>query len=120
MGAMKQAFKKAVTESGKVWADLRFGISNAPWNGSPSAYPNANAYCAACLVDTNASGATKVEGNCHLPVRDSAGNVNRNGVHAAAGRLGQTSLSPADMASAKAKLRGLYTQLGEPAPDSLK
>ncbi len=54
-----------------------------------------------------------------VPVRLPDGTLSRAGVHAAAQRLSSVDCSADQRASAADKLRGLYHQLGEQAPDTL-
>jgi len=92
-----------------------------PWDGSASRWPNAGAYCDACLINENTgprSGWTKDK--CHLPVKEPDGRVNLRALAAAAARLNQTKASPASLAAAKAKLRRLYAQNHMTLPESLK
>jgi hypothetical protein len=99
-------------------------ISDKPWNGSPSNYTSAEAYCKACLIDENPSGQRKVKGNCSLPVYDPSGALNRNAVHAAAAALvgarGGVQAKPSSKRAAARKLISLYRQLKEQAPDALR
>lgn len=99
-------------------------IVNKPWDGDAARYPDADSYCAACLVDDNPSGKDKVKNLCHLPVKEPNGDINSNGVHAAAASLaggrGGTDLSPADKKKAAKALVRLYGQMNQPAPPSIK
>jgi hypothetical protein len=54
-----------------------------------------------------------------LPIKEPGGALNRNGVHAAAGRFNQTQAPSSAKASAKTCLRGAYGQIGEDPPDVL-
>jgi hypothetical protein len=98
-------------------------VSNAPWDGSASRFDSTEAYCSACLIDENDS-TPKVQAKCHLPVKEPGGTLNRNGVHAAAAALagarGGVGASSASKKSAARKLRGYYSQLGDPVPPSIK
>lgn len=97
-------------------------VSDKPWGTfSESDYPTAEDYCRAALVDMNPGGQRKVKAMCHLPVREpNGGPLNRNGVHAAAGRLNQTQIPPAMRAAAARKLISLYREIGETPPESLR
>lgn len=100
-------------------------VSNEPWsNFSESDYADAAAYCRACLIDENAPGKPKTKDACKLPVYEPDGDLNRNGVHAAAavlagGRGGVQASSAAKSAAARKLLR-LYGQCGDVPPDSLR
>jgi hypothetical protein len=95
-------------------------ITRASWDGSPSRWPDAASYCKACLI-TRATGSEPLtKADCSLPVYEPNGDLNANGVHAAAGRLMQTDATPAQKKQAARKLRGLYGQLKEPVPASIK
>lgn len=92
-------------------------ISEAPWDGSASNYKDADAYCAASLIDENASGEEKTKDKCSFPIKTSDGALSRAGVHAAAARLNQSGASPANKKAAARKLLGYYSELKEQAPD---
>jgi hypothetical protein len=96
-------------------------ITNKPWDGSAGRWPDAASYCHACLINENTGDSKNwTKDACHLPVREPGGDINSNGVHAAAARLMQTKTSPANKKAAARKLRGLYRELKETPPDSLK
>jgi hypothetical protein len=97
--------------------------SDTPWSQfSASDYTLAQ-WKRACLL-TMPGGDPESKSTYKLPVREPGGALNRNGVHAAAAALGGARGgvdAPTDAkAAAKRKLRGLYSQLGEDPPDSLK
>lgn len=98
-------------------------FSDAPWDGSAEQWDTAEAYCNACLINENTGNPrTWSKSACHLPVKDSGGGYNRNGVHAAAGGRGITRLEgvSADKKRAAArKLISLYREMGELAPESV-
>lgn len=95
------------TVSDKAWSDF-----------SQSDYDDAQ-WRRACLIDTG-EGEEDSKARYKLPVKEPDGTLNRNGVHAAAGRLNQADVS-ADLKKAAAKkLVGLYrNQLDEEPPDAL-
>lgn len=101
-------------------------VSDEPWsNFSEADYPTAAAYCSACLIDLNPTGADKTKANCKLPVYEpDDGDLNRNGVHAAAARLagagGGVEAPAAAKAGAARKLMRLYGELSETCPDSIR
>lgn len=98
-------------------------ISHASWDGSPSRWDTAEAYCASCLIDENDEQGTKVKDLCKLPVHEPGGALNANAVHAAAAALagarGGVSASESAKDKARTKLRSLYRHLGEDPPASL-
>lgn len=88
-------------------------VSDKPWSDfSQADYTDAQ-WKRACLLWDDAKDG-KQAGS--LPVREPDGTLNRNAVHAAAGRLSQTS---GDKAGAAKKLLSLYHVLGEDPPGSL-
>ena len=101
-------------------------VSNEPWsNFSDGDYADAGALCDASLINLNdgsRSGWTKA--NCKLRVYEPDGDLNRNGVHAAAavlaGGRGGVQAPPAAKRSAARKLMSLYRQLKEAPPESLR
>lgn len=96
-------------------------ISDAPWDGSASNYSDAASYCDACLVNDNTGDRKSwTKDACHLPVKDKNGNINKNGLSAAAARLGQTKTSPENKKAAARKLVSYYRQAKMTPPDSLK
>ena len=98
-------------------------ISETAWSGDASNYDTADAYCKACLIDENPSGADKVKGLCHLPVFTPDGKLSRNGAHNAASALaggrGGVKAKPESKKAAAKRLVGLYAQLKEKAPPSI-
>ena len=101
-------------------------VSDKPWGQFTDAdYPTAQAFCDASLINMNTGPrADWSKQNCKLRVYEPNGDLNRNGVHAAAsvlagGRGGVN--APADMKRRAAnKLMLLYGQLKEQAPESLR
>jgi HK97 family phage prohead protease len=91
-------------------------VVNRPWDGSASRFED-DEYQRSCLVCRPGDEPPKTR--CSLPVLEPNGDLNRNGVHAAAGRLGQTGLSPELKAQAARKLVRLYRQLGETPPPAV-
>jgi hypothetical protein len=99
--------------------------TSKPWDGSASKYADTDAYCKACLIDTNAPGADKVQANCKLPVYEPSGAVNTNALGSAAAALagargGLKGVSSADKKAAARKLLRLYGEAKMDAPPSLK
>jgi len=95
------------------------GIDEGPWDGSAGGYTDQEWYDATLIhLGTGEDKLTK--SNNKLPIRTPSGKLSRAGVHAAAGRIGQTDAPPGKISSAKAALRGAYQVLGEEPPDSLK
>jgi len=102
-------------------------VSDRPWSEvSRASYPTAAEYCAACVIDENAAGASKTKSRCKLPVYEPAhigGRLNRNAVHAAADRLVQTrggvAATLAERQAAARRLVALFAVIGEAPPHSL-
>lgn len=99
-------------------------VTNKPWSGDASRFKDANNYCSSCLIDNNPPGKEKIAGLCKLPVKEPNGDLNSNGVHAAAAALAgartPVKASPADKKAAAKKLLGYYRQLKQDPPESLK
>lgn len=103
------------------------GWIDSAWDGSASQWPDAGAYCGACLIDLNPDGAEKVKDLCMLPYKEPGGKTNVQGVLACAGgrgisrvkRPGGISQSAWDTAKRAAanKLLGLYEQMNRTAPN---
>jgi cation transport regulator len=96
----------------------------ASWSGAASNYDSTEAYCKACLINTNTGDpANWTQDNCKLPVKDPGGSYVKQGIHAAAVALagGRTPLKapPEEKAKAANKLISLYNQMDEIAPDSI-
>ncbi|MFN2592938.1 MAG: hypothetical protein ABR532_08930, partial [Candidatus Dormibacteria bacterium] len=94
-------------------------VTDKTWDGDASRFSDDQYQkaCAACdpLADTT------VKQACFLPHHEPEGTINRNGVHAAAQRVGSLSGHTADaVTAAKAHLRNHYrTDLKEEPPDNL-
>jgi hypothetical protein len=91
-------------------------VETLGWNGSAARFTDAEyrKACAACDP-----GGTSKE-SCFLPHHEPGGSLNKDGVHAAAQRVGSLSGHSAEaVARAKAHLRGHYRTLGEKPPDVL-
>jgi len=103
-------------------------VSDRPWTGlTKASYPTANEYCAACVIDKNASGQPRRKSHCKLPVYEPqglGGRLNRHAVHAAANRLvrsrGGVEVSAAIKRAAAQRLMELYAEIGELPPSSLR
>lgn len=100
-----------------------FKIDESPWSNYKESDYTVPQWHAACLIHLH-TGAPTNKTDCKLPVRTPGGALNRAGVHAAAAALaggrGGVDAPPAHKAAARAKLRGLYGQLKETPPDSIK
>ena len=97
------------------------GVSDKPWSGFSQADYSPAQWKAACLIDRG-SGDPQSKDRYALPVREPDGTLNRNAVHAAAGRIGQVQGVGADQhAAAARKLVSLYeNELNEEPPASLE
>jgi HK97 family phage prohead protease len=94
-------------------------VSNTPWSQFTQADYTPEQWRRACLIDTG-QGDVDSKDRYSLPVREPSGTLNRNGVHAAAGRLNQVQTSAEKKATAARALIRLYGELGEDPPDSLR
>ncbi len=99
-------------------------LSTRPWGEiSESDYPDAESFCAACLVDLNEPGAEKVKANCKLPIREPGGAINRNALFAAQGALvgarGGVDLPPEEKRKAARKLIAIMRENDIEPTDSL-
>lgn len=99
-------------------------VSDTPWGQfSDSDYSDAQ-YERACVLDRKVCGGDwpdkPPKTRCSLRIREPGGALNRNGVHAAAQRFGQTEACAEAKAQAAAKLRTAYRELDEEPPDSIK
>jgi hypothetical protein len=91
------------------------GISQEPWDGSPSRFTQEQWERSTVLH--RCDDGTK---DCHaLPVREPDGTLNRSAVHAAAGRIGQVDASVEQVSAARRALLAAYAELGEEPPASL-
>jgi HK97 family phage prohead protease len=84
---------------------LMRAVVDVPWDGSASRWPDADSYCASCLVDNNPVGQAKTKDQCHFPVRDpGSSDVNVNALEAiVSGRGAQATFPGAQEAVAMAK-----------------
>jgi hypothetical protein len=98
-------------------------ISEKPWSDFHETDYSADQWCHAALIDENPTGEPKKKNLCKLPVNEPNGDLNRNGVHAAAAALagarGGVQASPALKKAAARKLVAIYRSLHEPPPDSI-
>jgi hypothetical protein len=94
-------------------------VTDKDWDGSASRFNDAQYQKAAAACDPADKGPPKTR--CFLPHHEPDGTINRNGVHAAAQRVGALEgRSPDAVSAAKAHLRNHYrTDLNEDPPDSL-
>ncbi len=101
-------------------------VSNKSWSRfKPSDYGVAQRLCFYSLINDNIVPKGQwVMDACKLPVYEPNGDLNRNAVHAAAAALagarGGVRSSPQAKRAAARKLVGLYGQLKEPVPDSIR
>jgi len=91
-------------------------VTSDSWDGSPARFTDEQ-YERSALVCRPGDDPPKTR--CSLPVLEPSGELNVNGMHAAAARLNQTSLSPDLRARAARKLVRYYRQAGEEPPPSL-
>lgn len=100
-------------------------ITSKAWDGSPSRWPDTDAFCASCAIDSNSPGQKKILENCKLPYKEPNGDINTNALSAAAAALngargGLTGVSPADKKKAAKTLVRAYAQAQMDAPPALK
>jgi HK97 family phage prohead protease len=97
-------------------------VTQAAWDGSPSRF-TIEQWRKSTLIDTG-TGGTDTFDRYKLPVLEPNGDVNANAVHAAAavlaGGRGGVTASPEQKRAAARKAAGLYGQMGEDMPDSLR
>jgi len=91
-------------------------IVDRPWDGSAARFED-DEYERACLVCR--SGDEPPKTRCSLPVLEPNGDLNIQGMHAAASRLSQTGLSMEEKAQAARKLVRYYRRAKETPPPSL-
>lgn len=98
-------------------------VSDRPWSEFTEADYTPEQWRRACLLDRGeAAGDEDAKSRYALPVREPAGALNRNGVHAAAGGhgIGAVKGLPDGLRRSTArKLAGLYRQIGDEPPESL-
>lgn len=94
-------------------------VSNRPWSDFSQADYTPAQWRRACLIDTG-QGDPDSKDRYSLPVREPSGAVNRNGVHAAAGRIHGTD-APAEVKqrAARALVRLYRSELDEEPPPRL-
>jgi hypothetical protein len=99
-------------------AHLEEAISDQAWGDVSQSDYTIEQWRKACLIGP--SEPSEVKGDYKLPVRMPNGDLNRNAVHAAAARIGQTDAAPAVKRAAARKLIRLYGELDEDPPESLR
>ena len=93
-------------------------VTDKAWDGSASRFSDAE-YARSCVLDRG-PGAGPPKQRYSLPVREPDGALNRNGVHAAASRVGSVQASPEQIRAAASRLVALYrSPLKEEPPDDL-
>jgi hypothetical protein len=108
----------AVLDAARGTGLLEAAVSDKPWSGFSQADYSPVQWRRACLIHKAAGSDNKADHS--LPVREPSGAVNRNGVHAAAARLGQVN-APADQkATAARALVRLYGAMNEDPPAAVK
>lgn len=93
-------------------------IVRTPWDGSAARFEDEE-WRRSCILDRGADFETAKQ-RYGYPVLEPSGDLNINGMHAAAARLNQASASPAQKAAAARKLIRYYNQAGEKPPPSLR
>lgn len=115
--AARSAADEALARYG--WEPLvQRAVVDRPWDGSASRFTDEQ-YQRSCVIDRG--GDAPVKERCSLPVLEPNGDLNVNGLAAAAGRLAQvTGINPAMRAAAARKLVRYYRQANMPPPQSLR
>lgn len=98
-------------------AIVQRAIVRRPWDGSASRFED-DEWRRSCLLDRGDQFDT-TKTRYALPVLEPNGDLNVNGMHAAAARLGQVDASPSARASAARKLVRYYRQAGETPPPAV-
>lgn len=98
-------------------------VVDKPWDGSAGRFTDEQ-YERSAVLDRKVCGGEWADKppktRCSLPIKEPNGDINKQGVHAAAARIGQVKdACDAAMASAKSKLRSAYKTIGEDVPPSL-
>lgn len=91
-----------------------FQISDAEWDGSASRFTDEE-WCRSTIVHLEEGCTNKSDHK--LPIREPNGDLNRNGVHAAAARFNQVEAPESELAAARRRLRAAYNELGEEPPE---
>lgn len=95
---------------------LQAAVSNRPWSDFTQADYTDEQWRRACVLHRGGEG-KEAHG---LPIREPGGALNRNGVHAAAGRFNQVQAPPDAKKSAANALIRAYGELGEEPPEVLR
>lgn len=93
-------------------------VVDTPWDGSAGRF-TPEQWRRSCLIDTGVGEVTSKQ-RYKLPVKEPDGDLNRNGVHAAAGRLGQVQVSAEKKAAAARALVRYYGEMGEEPPQGVR
>lgn len=93
---------------------LRRAIVRGQWDGAASRFDDAQ-WAKSCILDRGPQFDTP-KTRYAFPVLEPNGDLNVNGMHAAAARLNQAKASPQAKAAAARKLMRLYRQAGEDPP----
>lgn len=96
---------------------IDFAISEQPWDGSASRF-TIEEWRRSCLIDTG-EGDEDSKSRYRLPIREPNGDINRAGVHAAAGRINQVEASDTAVAAGRRRLIAAYRAIDEEPPESL-
>lgn len=96
-------------------SEEQFAVSDKSWDGSPSRFTDEE-YHRSCLIHDHPDGEPSKSG-CKLPIREPNGDINKNGVHAAASRINQVDAPEEEKSKAKSQLKSAYKQIGEDPPE---
>lgn len=96
---------------------IKRAITRRPWDGAASRFDDEQ-WRRSCILDRGDQFET-AKTRYAFPVLEPNGDLNVNGMHAAAARLNQASATPAQKAAAARRLRRYYGMAGEEMPPSM-
>lgn len=99
-----------------------FAVTDKSWNGDSSRFTPEEWRKSTILHRKSTEGQDPLTKSLHsLPILEPNGDLNRNAVHAAAGRINQvTNATSEEIAAAKKRLRSAYNRLNEDPPESVQ
>lgn len=117
--AFSEAFVRLGTwdddEDSEEKEEGQFAVSEKSWDGSASRFTEEE-YHRSCLIHEHPDGEPS-KSACKLPIREPNGDINKNGVHAAASRINQVDASEEEKSKAKSQLKSAYKEIGEEPPE---
>lgn len=97
---------------------IKRAITRRPWDGSAARFDDEQ-WRRSCIIDRGDKFDT-AKTRYAMPILEPNGDLNVNGMHAAAQRFSQVQASPEAKATAARKLVRFYRQASEEAPDNVK